>query len=78
MAGTKQITLRMPIDLLGQLSAMPRGKGASYIVDAVRERLERDRQAQIEAGLQCLAYDDELNDISAFAEAQAEVMARVD
>ena len=78
MAGTKQITLRVPTDVLDQLRKMPRGRSAPYIVEAVRERLERDRQARIEEGLKCLAYDDEANDISAFADAQAEVMNRVD
>jgi hypothetical protein len=78
MAVTKQITVRMPLDLLKQLAALPKGNSAPYIVEAVRERLERDRQAQIEAGLKCLAFDDEANDISAFEEAQAGVMARVD
>jgi hypothetical protein len=78
MAGTKQITIRMPLDVLGQLGAMPHGKSAPYIVEAVRERLERDRQAQIEAGFACLAHDDEANDISPFVEARDEVMARLD
>ncbi len=78
MAATKQITVRMPIDVLSQLGGMPKGKSAPYIIEAVRERLERDKQARIEAGLRCLAYDDEANDITAFEEAQHEVMARVD
>lgn len=78
MAATKQITVRMPTDVLEQLRVMPKGSGASYVVEAVRERLERDKQARIDAGLRCLAYDDEANDISSFEEAQAEVMARVD
>jgi len=77
MAGTKQITVRMPIEILEQLGGMVKGKGAAYIIEAVRERLERDRQAQIAAGLACLAYDDDANDLSAFEEVQAEVMARV-
>jgi hypothetical protein len=73
---SKQITVRMPVDVLDQLGSIPKGKSASYIVEAVRERLQKDKQARIEAGLRCLANDDEANDISAFQEAQAEVMAR--
>jgi len=78
MAATEQITFRMPVDVPEQLREMPRGSGASYIVEAALERLERDKRARIDAGLRCLAYDDGANDISAFNEAQTEVMARVD
>jgi hypothetical protein len=78
MAGTKQITVRMPIDLLERLGHMPKGKSAPYIIEAVRERLDRERESEIEAGLQCLAFDDEANDLTPFAEAQSEVMSRVD
>lgn len=78
MPATKQITVRMPTEVLDQLLQMPKGKSASYIVEAVRARLARDREAKIEAGLRCLANDDEANDISAFESAQAEVMARFD
>jgi hypothetical protein len=78
MAATKQITLRMPIDVLDKLSLLANGKNTPYIVEAVRERLERDRQIQIAESFKCLAYDDEANDISDFKEAQAEVMSRVD
>jgi hypothetical protein len=78
MSATKQITVRMPLEILEQLGGMPKGKGAPYIVEAVRERLARDKQAKIDEGLRCLAYDDETNDLSAFESAQAEVLARVD
>jgi len=38
--------------------------------------MERDNQAQIEAKFECLAYDTEANDISAFEELQTEVLER--
>ena len=61
-----------------QLTGMPKGVRGPYIVEAVRERPERDKQARIEAGLKCLAFDDEANDVSAFQDGQLEVMARID
>ena len=78
MAATKQITLRMPLDLLEQLESVPKGQSAAYIVNAVRERLAADRQARIDQGLKSLAFDYDANDLSWATEAQQEVMARLD
>lgn len=76
MAQTKQLSLRIPMDLLSEL----RGKGrvTGYIIDAVREKIARDRAAEIDKSLQCLADDPEANDLSFFAPGQDEVMNRVD
>lgn len=76
MALTKQITVRMPVDLVAELRA--HGNTASYIIDAVRDKLRRDQKAEIVASLQCLAGDEEANDISDFAATQDEVIARGD
>jgi hypothetical protein len=77
MANTKQISVRMPIDMVDSISRLG-AKSAAYILEAVQDKLARDRQAEIAAGLRCLADDPEANDISDFKAAQAKVIARVD
>lgn len=76
MAVTTQITVRMPVELA--LGIKRHGNGAAYIIEAVRDKLQRDEQAEIEAGLRCLAFDAEANDISDFDDAQKRVIARGD
>ena len=76
MSETKQLSVRMPLDLVQRLTA--KGKTSPYIVEAVREKIERDEKMKVEASLLCLANDDDANDISDFAAAQARVMARGD
>jgi len=76
MASTRQITVRMPLDLA--LGIKQRGKNAAFIIEAVREKLRREEQAEIEKGLLCLGDDDEASDISDYAPAQARVIARGD
>lgn len=76
MSNTKAITIRMPLELLSVLRA--RGETSSYVINAVRERLERERLEEIAKGLACLADDSEANDISDFAPLQSKVMRRVD
>lgn len=73
---TKQLTVRMPEDLVERI---PRhGKAATFIIDAVREKLERIRQEEIEASLQCLGEDLEENDISMWKPFQKKVWDRID
>lgn len=67
----------MPADLVESINSMGK-KSASYIIEAVRDKLERDRQAEIAEGLKCLADDFESDDLSALTAAQAKVIARVD
>jgi hypothetical protein len=76
MSATKQITIRMPLELMAEIQS--RGKSASFIIEAVRDRILRDKEEEFANSLLCLAGDAEANDISDFARAQAEVMARVD
>ena len=78
MAATKQITVRIPLELLDQLSSIPKGQSAAFIVSAVREKLAAEKQARIDDGLRSLAFDHDANDISWAAEGQREVMARLD
>jgi hypothetical protein len=76
MSNTKQLSVRMPVDIVRQL--LVKGKSSRFIVDAVREKLERDAELELEAGLACLADDPEANDISDLGPAQAKVIARGD
>lgn len=76
MATSKQLSVRMPCELVEWLSE--RGKSARYIVEAVREKVARDEEAEIAASLRCLANHDEASDISDLAEGQAKVIARGD
>ena len=76
MAAKKQITVRMPVELVSDMES--RGGTTVYIIEAVREKLARDKQAEIAAGLRCLADNPDEEDFSALIAAQAKVMARVD
>jgi hypothetical protein len=76
VAASKQFSVRFPAELANKLTK--RGKAAPFIVEAVREKLDREERERIEASLLCLANDPEANDISDFAEAQRRVMARGD
>jgi hypothetical protein len=76
MQATKQLTVRMPRDLAKKIE--DQGAAAPFIIDAVREKLERQREAEIETSLACLANDPEANDISDWAPFQAKVIERVD
>lgn len=64
----------MPLDLLARV--LKRGPGTKFIVEAVREKLEREERAEIEESLHCLGQDPEASDISDFEGAQRRVMTR--
>jgi hypothetical protein len=76
MSSTKQVTVRVPVEWASQIES--RGGTTAFILKAVGEKLARDRQAEISAGLTCLADDPDEDDFSAPAAAQAQVIARVD
>jgi hypothetical protein len=76
MSKSKQITVRMPLELA--MAVRERGNTAAYIVEAVRDKLARDRQASIAESLKCLGDDPESGDISDFSQAQATVISRGD
>jgi hypothetical protein len=76
MAVSKQFSIRMPVDIARKLEE--RGKVTPFIISAVREKLERERQQEIREQLKCLAHDAEANDISDIAPAQKRVIARGD
>jgi hypothetical protein len=63
---------RLPQDVVRVLDAQP--KATEYVVEAIREKAEREQQQAIEASLQCLAFEGEENDISDFQDAQKRVM----
>ena len=75
---TRQVSVRFPKHLIDEVDRRHGGTTTDYVVQAVQEKLLREREAEIAAGLACLAGDDEANDISDFAPAQRRAMARVD
>jgi hypothetical protein len=77
MSPTKQITIRVPIEVVARLNRQARNT-APYIVEAVLDKLSRDEEAEVVAAMQCLANDPEANDISDFAAAQDRVIVRGD
>ena len=70
---TKQISIRMPMDLLQELRKQRPGSGSSFIVEAVRDRLNRERELKLQESLQALAFEGEENDLSWIEGAQLEV-----
>lgn len=75
---TRQYAIRFPIDLAEQVEQRKGVSISEFVLQAVRAKLEQDRDKEIEAGLACLANDPEANDISAFTPGQRKVMARGD
>ncbi len=71
---TKQVSLRLPLDIAEAIQRREHGTATDYVVQAVREKLQRDREAEIARGLSCLAWDEEANDVSDFAPAQDKVI----
>jgi hypothetical protein len=72
MAITIQRGFRLPKDIADLLQQKP--NATEYVIEAVREKAQREREAEIAAGLASLAWDDEANDISDFKDAQARTM----
>ena len=58
---TKQISVRLPLEIAEQVEA--RGAIAPYVIDAVREKLKRDQEAQMEDGFALLAASPEMWDM---------------
>lgn len=73
---TKSLTVRVPVEILDRVKR--RGKAAKFIVEAVREKLQRDEDAEIERSLLSLVEEPSYNDIDDFIDAQRRVMARND
>ena len=73
---TKQVSVRLPLDLFQRLNEK-KGR-AGYIIQAVEEKIQRDEQEALAAGLMCLANNPEANDISDFAAPQAKVISHGD
>jgi hypothetical protein len=74
MAIKQQRAFRLPEDVNEVLSKVK--NSTQYVVDAIREKAERERQAEIEASLACLANDSE--DFSELSASQAKVISRGD
>jgi len=72
MANTIQKAFRLPLDVVEVLDAQP--NATEFVTFAIREKVKADREQAIEASLQCLAFDDQANDISDFRPAQAKVI----
>jgi hypothetical protein len=72
MSKTIQKAFRLPPDVIEAIKKHP--KATEYVVEAIREKAERERKQAIEASLQCLAFEGEENDISDFQDAQKRVM----
>ena len=73
MSHTTQKAFRLPNDVVTILNLQP--TATEYVVQAIREKASRDRDREIESSLQCLAFDDEANDISDLKQAQEKVIA---
>ena len=71
-----QKAFRLPEDVIGVLKE--HSNATEYVVAAIREKAQRDKRRAAEESLACLGEDPEDNNISDFAEAQREVMRRVD
>ena len=74
MAIKQQRAFRLPEDVNEVLSKVK--NSTQYVVDAIREKAERERQAEIEASLASLADDGE--DFPELVAAQSKVIARGD
>lgn len=73
---TRQLSIRLPLELIEAIGRRHEGTTTNFVVQAIRERLVREREEEIAVGLATLANDDETNDLSEFAAAQDRVIVR--
>ena len=52
---TKSLTLRLTQETYREVEARKKGSITGYIVEAIREKLERDKQEELEKGFESLA-----------------------
>ncbi|HSI73412.1 MAG TPA: hypothetical protein VK934_09560 [Fimbriimonas sp.] len=76
MTTTVQKGFRLPRDVVELLAQKP--NATEYLIRAVREKAQREREEEIAASLTCLAFDSEANDVTDLSGAQAKVISVVD
>ena len=74
---TKNLTLRIPEAVYRQVAEQKHGTATGYIVQAIEEKLARDRDSELKKGFACLAGEPD-DESSGWIEAQKEAMKRVD
>ena len=73
----KVFTLRLPEDVYEQLVARPKKSVSGYVVDAVREKLARDRREELRKSYQNLVPVD-MDEVEPWMRAQEEAMRHID
>ncbi len=69
-----QKSFRLPADLVQILDATK--NSTSFVIEAIREKVTRDREAAIAESLQCLGDDDGL--VEEFRDSQSKVWSDAD
>ena len=62
MSSSKQVSVRLPLDVAERLES--KGHFAPYIIEAVKEKLRRDDEAEIADGFALLAASPEMWDMN--------------
>lgn len=74
----KTFTMRMPEDVYAQVKARKKGTVTSFVMDAVREKLARERRAELARGFQNLTGSVDMDEVLPWMGAQREAMKHID
>jgi hypothetical protein len=75
---TKSFTLRMPIELYGQVAARKQKSVTGFVLEAVQEKLAREREEEIRRGFESLGEDFDWDEYNLWAGLQRKAMKHVD
>jgi len=69
MSATKQLSVRIPTELVSRIEA--KGPSAPFVIEAIREKLDRDEEQALREGFALLAESPEMVDMEFPTGAQA-------
>jgi hypothetical protein len=74
----KNFTLRMPLDLYQRVAHRKKKSVSEFVIDAVREKLDREREEEVRIGFESLAQDYDQPEYDLWAGAQKRAMKHAD
>ena len=74
----KSFTLRMPLDLYNQIAIRKQKSVTGFVIEAVQEKLDREREEEIQRGFQQLGADFDWEEYELWAGLQQKAMKHID
>ena len=75
---TKPFTLRLPLELYRRIAGRRRRGMTAYVIEAVEEKLAREREDEVRAGFRTLAGSVDREEWDVLDKLQREAMTHVD